>query len=105
PVVGAILGVALIVAPAAAARLLVRDWRWMLVLAPAIGVGSGVLGLWVSRWLDIAAGGAIALVAAAAYGIAWLVSSLRARPGSDARTARADERDPAAHDTLEARHP
>ena len=28
PVVGAILGVALIVAPAAAARLLVRDWRW-----------------------------------------------------------------------------
>ncbi|WP_206448017.1 metal ABC transporter permease [Agrococcus sp. KRD186] len=105
PVVGAILGVALIVAPAAAARLLVRDWRWMLVLAPAIGVASGVLGLWASRWLDIAAGGAIALVAAAAYGLAWLLSSLRARPSGAARTVATDERDPAAHATIEARTP
>lgn len=79
PVVGAILGVALIVAPAAAARLVVPDWRWMLVLAPAVGVGSGVLGLLASRWLDIAAGGAIALVAAAAYGAAWLLAAQRRR--------------------------
>ena len=35
------------------------------------------LGLLASRWLDIAAGGAIALVAALAYGAAWLLSSLR----------------------------
>ena len=70
PVVGAILGVALIVAPAAAARLLVRDYRWMLVLAPVLAIASGVLGLLASRALDVAAGGAIALVAAALYGIA-----------------------------------
>lgn len=74
PVVGAILGVALIVAPAAAARLLVRDWRWMLVLAPAIGVFSGAAGLWLSRLLDFAAGGTIALVAAVIYAIAWAVA-------------------------------
>ncbi|MGY3127604.1 zinc/manganese transport system permease protein [Agrococcus sp. UYP33] len=82
PVVGAILGVALIVAPAAAARLVVRDWRWMLVLAPAIGITAGVVGLLASRWLDLAAGGAIALVAALLYGAAWLVGSARdgARP-------------------------
>lgn len=79
PVVGAILGVALIVAPAAAARLLVTDWRWMLVLAPAIGIGSGVLGLLASRALDLAAGGAIALVAALAYAAAWALSTRRSR--------------------------
>ncbi len=77
PVVGAILGVALIVAPAAAARLLVRDWRWMLVLAPAIGIASGITGLLASRWLDLAPGGAIALVAAVLYGLAWAVTGLR----------------------------
>lgn len=92
PVVGAILGVALIVAPAAAARLIVRDWRWMLVLAPAIGVASGVLGLWASRWFGIAAGGAIALVAALFYGVAWLIDAAR-------------ERRIAEHATIEARRP
>lgn len=79
PVVGAILGVALIVAPAAAARLVVRDWRWMLVLAPTIGITAGVIGLLASRWLDLAAGGTIALVAALLYGAAWLVGSARDR--------------------------
>ena len=80
PVVGAILGVALIVAPAAAARLVVRDWRWMLVLAPLLGITSGVVGLLASRWFDVAAGGAIALVAALLYGGAWIVGGRRSRP-------------------------
>lgn len=82
PVVGAILGVALIVAPAAAARLLVRDWRWMLVLAPVIGIASGVVGLLASRWFDVAAGGAIALVAALLYGAAWVVGGRTQRPAT-----------------------
>lgn len=105
PVVGAILGVALIVAPAAAARLVVPDWRWMLVVAPAVGIGSGVLGLLASRWLDVAAGGAIALVAAAAYGAAWLLASLR-QPAAlaDSRPA-APERPARNRATIEARRP
>ncbi|SDS11538.1 metal ABC transporter permease [Agrococcus carbonis] len=77
PVVGAILGVALIVAPAAAARLLVRDWRWMLLVAPALGAASGVVGLLASRWFDLAAGGAIALVAVLLYALAWSARALR----------------------------
>lgn len=80
PVVGAILGVALIVAPAAAARLVVRDWRAMLVVAPLIAIASGVLGLLASRWLELAAGGAIALVAAAFYGLAWIRAEAARRP-------------------------
>ncbi|ROR65658.1 metal ABC transporter permease [Agrococcus jenensis] len=94
PVVGAILGVALIVAPAAAARLVVRDWRWMLVLAPAIGITSGVVGLLASRWLDLAAGGAIALVAALLYGAAWLVGSARDRARPTAVRATIEARTP-----------
>ncbi len=115
PVVGAILGVALIVAPAAAARLVVRDWRWMLVLAPLIGIASGVLGLLASRWLDLAAGGAIALVAAAAYGIAWLARRVvesgpaRGRPVTPLRRSAATRRaaEPAAweHGTIEGKSP
>lgn len=97
PVVGAILGVALIVAPAAAARLLVRDWRWMLLIAPVIATTSGVAGLLLSRWLDLAAGGAIALVAAAAYGLAWASRSWRDRAG--------EERARAGHGTIEVRTP
>ena len=108
PVVGAILGVALIVAPAAAARLVVQDWRWMLVVAPVVGIVSGVLGLLASRAFDIAAGGAIALVAALLYGLAWLVGSRR---GGSARTrgalprGNADVRDGRGHATIEARTP
>ncbi|MCH1881543.1 metal ABC transporter permease [Agrococcus sp. ARC_14] len=107
PVVGAILGVALIVAPAAAARLVVRDWRWMLVLAPAVGIVSGVLGLLASRWLDIAAGGAIALVAAFAYGLAWLINSLRARPAIRSRppAQRSGMHAGHSHATIEVRTP
>lgn len=80
PVVGAILGVALIVAPAATARLVVRDWRAMLVVAPLIAIASGVLGLFASRWFELAAGGAIALVAAACYGLAWIWAEAARRP-------------------------
>lgn len=107
PVVGAILGVALIVAPAAAARLLVKDWRWMLLLAPAIAIGSGVLGLLASRALDLAAGGAIALVAAVAYGAAWAVSARRGRrPGRPAQAQPRPRPRPApAPATVEARTP
>ena len=105
PVVGAILGVALIVAPAAAARLVVPDWRWMLVVAPAVGIGSGVLGLLASRWLDVAAGGAIALVAATAYGLAWLLASLRRPAALPASPLAAPERAAPNRATIEARRP
>ncbi|WP_413317465.1 metal ABC transporter permease [Agrococcus sp. 1P02AA] len=107
PVVGAILGVALIVAPAAAARLVVRDWRWMLVLAPAGGILAGVLGLLASRALDIAAGGAIALVAALLYALAWLISGRRRSPrASSQRRARPRRtgRQDAERATIEARN-
>lgn len=61
PAVGAILGVAILIAPAAAARLLAPRIEWVPPLAALLGIGSGLAGLWASRQFDLAAGGAIGL--------------------------------------------
>ncbi|MBX0300558.1 metal ABC transporter permease [Cryobacterium sp. 1639] len=79
PAVGAILAIALIAAPAAAARLLVRTAPRIVLLAPAIGAGSGLIGVLLSRALDVAAGPAIALTAAAFFLLALGIRSLSAR--------------------------
>ncbi|MGY4858865.1 metal ABC transporter permease [Cryobacterium sp. AP23] len=82
PAVGAILAIALIAAPAAAARLLVRTAGRIALLAPVIGAGSGAAGVLLSRSLDVAAGPAIALTAAACFLLALGVRALRTRiPG------------------------
>jgi zinc/manganese transport system permease protein len=82
PAVGAILAIALIAAPAAAARLLVRTAPRIVLLAPVIGAGSGLIGVLLSRALDVAAGPAIALTAAACFLLALGIRSLGARSPS-----------------------
>ncbi|ANP74698.1 metal ABC transporter permease [Cryobacterium arcticum] len=79
PAVGAILAIALIAAPAAAARLLVHSAAHIAVLAPVIGAGSGVVGVLLSRALDVAAGPAIALTAAACFLLALGARALAAQ--------------------------
>lgn len=82
PAVGAILAIALIAAPAAAARLLVHSAGRIALLAPVLGAGSGVVGVLASRALDVAAGPAIALTAAACFLLALGVRAIRTRtPG------------------------
>jgi manganese/iron transport system permease protein len=70
--VGNILVVAMLVTPAAAARLLTDRLHVMMGLSAAIGVTSGVIGLLVSYHADVAAGGTIVLVATAIFGVVWL---------------------------------
>lgn len=77
PAVGAILAIALIAAPAAAARLVVGSFRGVLVVAPLIGAASGVLGVLASRAFAIAAGPSIALAATAFFLLALGLSKLR----------------------------
>lgn len=60
--VGAILVVALMIAPAAAAYLLTTDLRKMLVLSVLFGVASAIGGYWVARWLDASISGSITTV-------------------------------------------
>lgn len=67
PAVGAILGVAILIGPAATARLIAPQLSWIPPIAALIGVGSGVAGLWISREFAVAAGGAIGLVVAGVF--------------------------------------
>ena len=72
--VGNILVVAMLVTPAATARLLTDRLPVMLALSAAIGTLSGVVGLVVSFHADVAAGGTIVLVATILFGLTWLLA-------------------------------
>lgn len=70
PAVGAILAIALIAAPAAAARVIAPTVRAMFLIAPLLGAAAGVLGVVLSRLVDVAAGPTIALIAASFFLVA-----------------------------------
>jgi manganese/iron transport system permease protein len=72
--VGNILVLALLITPAATARLLTDRLGVMMLLAPAIGALSTVVGLYLSYALDLAAGGLIVLVVTALFLLAWLLA-------------------------------
>lgn len=74
PAVGTILAVALVVAPAAAARLWTDRLGATFALAAGIGIAAGLGGLAISEYLRVAAGGAISLLAAAAFLLSWLIA-------------------------------
>ncbi|MFV0571672.1 MAG: metal ABC transporter permease [Xanthomarina gelatinilytica] len=57
--VGAILVVALMIAPAASAHLLTTDLKKMLGLAIVFGVFSAISGYWLAHWLDASIAGSI----------------------------------------------
>jgi manganese/iron transport system permease protein len=70
--VGNVLVLALLVTPAAAARLLTDRLGAMMLLAPAIGAGGSVLGLYLSYAFDLAAGGLIVLSLTGIFVLSWL---------------------------------
>lgn len=74
--VGNVLVVAMFVTPAATARLWVDDAGKMMLLSALIGAASGVIGLYVSWYTDLAAGGMIVLTATATF-LATIVTSPR----------------------------
>ncbi|WP_298893416.1 metal ABC transporter permease [uncultured Psychroserpens sp.] len=57
--VGAILVVALMIAPAATAYLLTTDLKKMLFLSIAFGIFSAISGYWFAHWLDASIAGSI----------------------------------------------
>ncbi|MEW9530482.1 metal ABC transporter permease [Microbispora sp. NPDC049125] len=79
PALGAILAVALIVGPAATARLLTDRIALMFPVAAALGVACGLAGVWVSTQWDVAAGASIALLVGLVFGLAFLGSVVRGR--------------------------
>ena len=71
--VGIILVVAMLVTPAATGQLLTVRFGTLVVLAVAIGIGSSVVGLYVSYWLDVASGATIVLVQTALFLVALVL--------------------------------
>ena len=76
-IVGIILVVALLVIPAAAAFQLTRNFVRMMLLAVLIGVVSGVVGLFISYYRDLASGATIVLTAAAIFLLCFALSPKR----------------------------
>jgi ABC-type Mn2+/Zn2+ transport system permease subunit len=75
--VGVALTVALLVTPAAAASLLARRLPAMMLVAAGIGAFSGVAGLYLSYYANIASGPAIVLVCTAVFLLVFLFSPRR----------------------------
>ncbi len=74
--VGVALMVAMLVTPAAAAYLLTKRLPVMMLLAAAIASISGVVGLYLSYYINVASGPAIVLVATLIFVVAWGIKSL-----------------------------
>ncbi|MDR0592857.1 MAG: anchored repeat-type ABC transporter permease subunit [Bifidobacteriaceae bacterium] len=85
--IGNILVLALLVTPAATARLLTDRLAVMMVAAPLIGAGAALVGLYLSWSLDLPTGGVIVLLLTAAFVLVWASRLLPRRalagPGRD----------------------
>jgi manganese/iron transport system permease protein len=75
-IVGVVLVVAMLVTPAATARLVAQDLRTLVVVALLVAVGSSVAGIWLSYYVNAASGGTIVLVATTLFAVVWTVRSV-----------------------------
>ncbi len=73
--VGIALMLALLITPAATARLLVKRLHHMILIACLIGIVSGVMGFYASYYLDIPSGACIVLTLSALFGAVFLLKS------------------------------
>ncbi|MFC9085795.1 anchored repeat-type ABC transporter permease subunit [Nocardiopsis dassonvillei] len=72
--VGNILVLALLITPAATARLLTDRLGVMMLLAPALGGFGSLVGLYASYAFDLAAGGMIVLVLTGMFLLTWFTA-------------------------------
>ena len=72
--VGVILVVAMLIIPGATAYLLTDRFGKMLVIAPVLATCAGILGVYVSYYLDASTGGMVVLAQAMIFAIAYLFS-------------------------------
>jgi len=70
--IGNILVLAMLVTPAATARLLTNDLRRMIALSSAIGALSGIAGLYISYYQGVPSGAAVVLTATIVFGLIFL---------------------------------
>jgi ABC-type Mn2+/Zn2+ transport system permease subunit len=75
PAVGAILAVAVLVAPAAIARLWTHSIPAMYAIAVTAGAGSGLIGVQISTHYDVAAGGSITVTTGTTFALSLVVTT------------------------------
>jgi manganese/zinc/iron transport system permease protein len=75
--VGAVLVVALMIAPAATAYLLTNDLKKMLVFSIIFGVISAISGYWVAHWLDASISGSMITMLGLLFLFVYLVAPNR----------------------------
>ena len=86
--IGNILVLALLITPAATARLLTDRLGVMMALAPLIGGAAALVGLYVSWSWDFPTGGTIVLVLTAAFLLTWFLSPKQGLLAQQWRTRR-----------------
>ena len=87
-VLGVLLIAAALIIPAATARMATRSFAVMLPLSVALGVVGGVVGLYLSYYVDIASGPAVVLVHAALFTVTAVTTAVLNRVrGPSARLA------------------
>ncbi len=95
--VGISLVLAMLIAPAATAQMLTKRLHIMMVLSAGIGALSGIVGLYVSFYANIASGAAIVLTASSIFALVFAGTSVyrmfasraRQRPQPTAETLKA----------------
>ncbi|MFK7953076.1 MAG: metal ABC transporter permease [Ekhidna sp.] len=75
--VGAILVVALLIAPAASAYLITNKLKAMLLLSSVFGITSSFFGYWLSYFLDGSIAGAIVTVSGLTFGVCYAIVQFR----------------------------
>jgi manganese/zinc/iron transport system permease protein len=86
--VGAVLVVALMVGPAAAAYLLTDRLSRMLQYSALLGIASALGGYWVAHWLDASIAGSMATMVGVLFGAVWLLAPERGLLAQARRRAR-----------------
>ena len=71
-IVGVILVVGLLITPAASASLLVNHFSKVILLGILFGVVSSISGLYISYYLNLPSGPAIALISTSIFGLSFL---------------------------------
>lgn len=75
--VGAILVVALLIAPAASAYLITNKLKAMLVISSVFGIVSSFAGYWLSYFLDGSIAGAMVTVSGVIFGVCYAIVQFR----------------------------
>jgi manganese/iron transport system permease protein len=72
--VGALLVIAMLIAPASTAYLLVKELHLMMIWGSVFGMASSIVGMYLSYYLDAPSGATIVLVACGFFLVAFLCS-------------------------------